>query len=74
MALPPTVFLRYRLFWLVTLLGCGLAGTLAGCDVGSASGDVTLEDVFGKVQIRQPDGELREARSGMGVAEGAQVE
>lgn len=70
MALPPNVFFGRRLLWLVALLGC----CLAGCDVGAASGDVTLEDVFGDVQIRQPDGELTEARAGMGVAEGAQVE
>jgi hypothetical protein len=74
MVSPPTVSAGHRLLWVVGLLGCCLAALLAGCDIGAASSDVTLEDVFGDVQIRQPNGELSEARSGIGVAEGAQVE
>ncbi len=60
---------------LLRLLGLACAaGLLAGCAISAASGEVTLEDVFGDVQVRSPGGELTAARSGAGVAEGVQVE
>lgn len=69
----PVILRRGPTFlWLLGLV-CA-AGLLAGCDISAASGDVTLEDVFGEVQMRRTDGELIVAGSGMGVAEGAQVE
>jgi hypothetical protein len=60
------------LFWLLGLV-CA-AGLLAGCDTSAASTEVTLEDVFGEVRVRNPGGEFTAADSGTGVTEGALLE